>query len=163
MPAPQQQDDESVVSGRPPSPWLGYAVLGVLLLATGVAGSWLAGAPWPLPVAAALLAIMAAPAVLAQWRYRHDFAALRRARRRIADTYDNPHELVGMVGTSPAALRQLVHARCQVADRDGVTLFIELEEEDEMAQAWLDEGFGAVEHVDTTWGRFTLLVRPARS
>jgi hypothetical protein len=136
----------------------------VLLVATGVTGSWLAGAPWPLYVAAPLLVIMAAPAVLA--------VALPPRLRRPApgpppyrDTYDNPHELGGMVGTSPspAALRQVVHARCQVADRDGVTLFIELEEEDEMEQAWLDEGFGAVEHVDTTRGRFTLLVRPARS
>ena len=67
------------------------------------------------------------------------------------------------MGTSPAALRQLVHARCQVAERDGVTLFIELEEQDEVEQAWSHEGFGAFEHVDTTWGRFTLLVRPARS
>ena len=67
-----------------------------------------------------------------------------------------------MVGSRPAALRQVVHARCDAADRDGVTLFIEVEEGDAMERAWLEEEFEAVERVDTTWGRFTLLVRRPR-
>ena len=130
----------------------------MLTLAAGV--SWRIGAPWPLFVAAALLAILVGPTVLAYWSHWGDVAALRQARRRIVDAYDKPLvELGAMVGSRPAVLRQVVHARCEAADRDGVTLLIEVAEGDAMERAWLEEGFEAAERVDTTWGRFTLLVR----
>ena len=132
----------------------------MFLLTLGAGISWRIGAPWPLFVAVALLAILVGPTVLASWRHRDDFAALRRACRRIADAYDKPLvELGGMVGTRPAVLRQVVRARCEAADSDGVTLLIEVAEGDVMERAWLEEGFDAAERVDTTWGRFTLLVR----
>ena len=163
MPVPEHQD-ESVVSGRPPGAMLAWVVCGAVLIGAGAGVSWAVGADWPFFVAAALLSILAAPAVLARWRHRVDFANLRQARRRVAEAYDSPLELRSMVGTTPTALRRVVQARCEAADRDGVTLFIEMEEGDAMEQAWQEEGFEEVEHVDTSdWGRFSLLVRRPRS
>jgi hypothetical protein len=144
---------------------LAWAVIAVLVAGAAVGTAWRLGAVWPLFVGAGLFAVLGAPAALARWRLRRDFFALRQARRRVAADYDSPTELRAMVGTTPAApasLQRVVHARCEAADRDGVTLLIEVEEGDEMERAWRDEGFEEVEQVETSWGRIGLLVRRPR-
>ena len=65
MATPEHDEDRSVVSGRFPTPWVGYAGIGAFLLTLGAGISWRIGAPWPMLVAAVLLAILVGPPTLA--------------------------------------------------------------------------------------------------
>jgi len=153
-----------VVSGRPQSPLFGVAVLGLVLMTVGVTAATLAGAVWPLLAAAAIAIVLTAPLASLSWRYRGDHAALRKARRRVVASCEHQTvgELRGMVSASPELLRDVVHAHCHAADAEGRALIVEMDDGDRMEQAWRDEGFDEVEHVQTSWGRVTLLLRPPR-
>jgi hypothetical protein len=161
-PKPDYHDGEGVVSGRVPNMLAGFVVLGAVAVLAGVVAAVVVGAVWPALFGPVLIVVFGASPALAHWRRRHDFAALRRARRCVATAY-SPVELGMMVADSPAALQALVHDRGTAADRAGAALLIEVDEHDRMRDAWREEGFEEVEGVDTHWGHVALLVRRPRS
>ena len=154
--------DEAVLSGRQPSLAAGGVVLGMAMVTGGALASMLLGWLWPVLAAAALVTLCVAPVAAATWRYRKGHAALRKARRRVAGQHQAVTELGGMFATSPASLRALVHTRCEAADSEGQALLIEVDDGDQMEQAWREEGFEPVEHAETRRGGVTLLLRPPK-
>lgn len=156
--------DATVVSGRPQSPLFAVAILAMVLMTVGAIAATLAGAVWPLLAAAVITIVLTAPLASLSWRYRRDNAALRKARRRVVAGcgHESVSELRGMFSTSPELLREVVHAHCEAADAEGRALIVEMDDGDRMEQAWRDEGFDEVEHVQTSWGHVTLLLRPPR-
>lgn len=150
------------MSGREPDVVFGGLVLGVALVSAGAVASVLLSSVWPVAVTAVVVAVCAGPMVLAMWRERGERSALRRARRRVAREHQPLGELRGMVGTSPASLREVVRALCEKADAQGQALLIEVDEDDRMRPAWCEEGFEERERVETGWGGVILLVRRPR-